>query len=166
MNEWIVNLKDMVRFVLANPSSPLEMWVLLGLSFLMMWAIVSKAGSLLGIINTRPAQTLIVTVVGIVLSLAALVAAQMYLPAWGNPDYRLWILIGIPVVVTFVLVAPFMGLFQKARYGAAVITWVLAVAGAACVILLVGALFDSFASGSQEAEKGKAHKEEIEQIQQ
>jgi hypothetical protein len=34
------------------------------------------------------------------------------------------------------------------------------------VILLVGALFDSFASGSRDADKEKAHKEEIEQIQQ
>jgi len=166
MNEWVANLREMVKFVLANPASSLELWVLAGLSFLMMWAVVSRAGSLLGIINTRPAQTLIVTVVGIALTLGALVAAKLYVPAWNNPDYRLWILIGTPVVVTVVLIAPFMGLFQKAKYGTAIVTWVLAMAGAACIVLLVGALFDSFASGSQEAEKGKAHKEEVEQIQQ
>ncbi len=165
MNEWMSSLKEMVEFVLANPSSSLELWVLAGLSFLMMWALVSRVGSLLGIINTRPAQTLIVTVVGIALTLGALVAAKLYVPAWNNPDYRLWILIGTPLAVAVVLIAPFMGLFQKAKYGAAIVTWVLAVAGAACVVLLVGALFDSFASSSQKAGKGKAHKEEIEQIQ-
>jgi uncharacterized membrane protein len=105
-------------------------------------------------------------VLGILFSLAALVAAQMYLPAWNNPEYRLWILIGVPVAVALLLVAPFMGLFQKANYMAAVMTWVLSVAGAALVVLLVGALFDSFASGSRDAEKEKTHKQEIEQIQQ
>ena len=166
MNEWMANLKSILQLVLGNPGSPLEMWVLLGLSSLMMWAVVSKAGNLLGILNTRPAQTFVVTVVGILLSLGALTAAQMYLPAWNNPEYRLWILVGVPLVVSILVIAPFMGLFQKANYIAALGSWVLAVAGAAIVVLLVGALFDSFASGSQDAEKGKAHKEELEQIQQ
>lgn len=166
MSQWIDNLQAILQLVLRKPDSSLEMWVLIGLSFLMMWAIVSKAGSLLGIPNTRPAQTLIVTVIGIVLSLAALTAAQMYLPAWNNPACKLWIFMGVPLAVAILLIAPFMGLFQKARYGAALGTWVLAVAGAAVVVLLVGALFDSFASGSQNADREKAHKEEIEQIQQ
>ena len=165
MTQWIENLQAILQLMLGSPGSALEMWVLLGLSFLMMWAIVGKAGSLLGIINTRPAQTLIVTILGVLLSLAALTAAQMYLPAWNNPEYKLWILIGVPLVVALVLIAPFMGLFQKANYMAAVVTWVLAVAGAALVILLVGALFDSFVSGSRDAEKGKAHKQELEEIQ-
>ena len=166
MNQWIENLQAILQIVLGNPGTTVEKWVLLGGAFVMMWAVVSKAGSLLGINNTRPAQTLIVTVLGIFLSLAALTAAQMYLPAWNNPEYRLWILIGVPLAVTLFLVAPFMGLFQKANYIAAVMTWALALAGAALVILLVGAMFGSFASGSRDADKEKAHKEEIEQIQQ
>jgi hypothetical protein len=165
MTQWIENLQAILQLVLGNPGTPVEMWTLLGLSFLMMWGIFGKAGSLLGISNTRPAQTLIVTLLGVALSLAALTAAQMYLPAWNNPEYKLWILIGIPVVVAVVLVAPFMGLFQKANYGAALVTCVLAVAGAALVVLLVGAMFDSFFSGSRDAEKGRAHKQELEEIQ-
>ena len=165
MNQWIENLQAILQLVLGNPGSDIEKWVLLGSSFLIMWIIVSKAGSLLGINNTRPAQTFLVTLLGVIVSLAALTAAQMYLPAWSNPEYRLWILIGVPLAITILLVAPFMGLFQKASYITAVITWVLAVAGAALVILLVGAMFDSFVSGSRDAEKGKAHKQELEEIQ-
>jgi hypothetical protein len=165
MNQWIENLQDILQLVLGNPGSDIEKWVLLGVSFVMMWVIVGKAGSLLGINNTRPAQTLVVTLLGVLLSLAALTAAQMYLPAWNSPEYKLWILIGVPLAVAILLVAPFMGLFQKANYITAVITWVLAVAGAALVILLVGAMFDSFASGNRDAEKGKAHKQELEEIQ-
>jgi hypothetical protein len=165
MNQWMENLQAILQLVLGNPGSDLERWVLLGLSFMMMWIVLSKAGSLLGISNTRPAQTFIVTLLGVIVSLAALAAAQMYLPAWNNPEYRLWILIGVPLAVAILLVAPFMGLFQKASYITAVITWVLAVAGAALVILLVGAMFDSFVSGRQDAEKEKAHRQELEEIQ-
>jgi hypothetical protein len=165
MTQWIENLQAILQLILGNPGSTVEMWTLLGLSFLMMWAVVGKAGSLMGIINTRPAQTLVVTLVGAILSLAALTAAQIYLPAWNNPEYRLWILIGVPLAVALVLIAPFMGLFQKANYIAAAITWVLAVAGAALVVLLVSALFDNFATGSRDAEKGKARRQELEEIQ-
>jgi hypothetical protein len=165
MNQWIESLQAILQLVLGSPGSPLEMWVLLGASFLMMWILVSRAGSLLGIINTRPAQTFIVTLLGILLSLGALAAVQIYLPVWNDPNYRLWILIGVPVAVAVVIIAPFMGLFQKAKYVTAVATWVLAVAGAALVVLLVGAMFDSFVSGSRDADKEKAHKQEIEEIQ-
>lgn len=166
MNEWIDSLQAILRQLLGDPGSNLEMWVLVAGAFLIMWAIVGKVGSLLGIINTRPAQTFIVTLVGLVLSFAALAAMHIYLPVCNEPEYRLWTMIGVPLAVTLVLIAPFMGLFQKANYISAVVAWALAVAGAACVILLVGALFDSFASGSRDADKGKAHKEELEQIQQ
>ena len=167
MEQWIAHLQAILQLALGNPGSKIEMWVLLvGVSFVMMWGIASKAGSLLGIINTRPAQTLLVTLFGVLVSLAALAAAQMYLPAWNNPEYKLWILIGVPVAVALLLIAPFMGLFQKANYIAAAITWVLTVAGAALVVLLVGAMFDSFASGRRDAEKAKAHKQELEEIQQ
>jgi len=166
MDQWIENLQAILQLALGSPGSTIEMWVLLVVSFAMMWAVVGKVGTLLGINNTRPAQTLIVTLLGVLLSLAALTAAQMYLPAWNNPEYKLWILIGVPLAVALLLIAPFMGLFQKANYMTAVITWVLAVAGAALVVLLVGAMFDSFVSGSRDAEKEKVRKQEFDQIQQ
>ena len=165
MNQWIAYLQGLLQLVLGNPASTIEMWVLIMGAFAMMWGIISKAGNLLGIDNTGPTQTFVVTLVGIFLSLSALAAAQRYLPAWNHPQYKLWILIGVPVAVGLFLVAPFMGFFQKAGYIAAVMTWTLSVAGAVLVVLLVGALFSSFASGLHDAEKQKAHKQELEQIQ-
>ena len=166
MNEWGHCFQEVLQTVLGDPSSLLEKRVLLVLSFLMMWLMVSRAGSLLGIRNSRFVQTLIITFVGGVLSLAALAAVWMYLPSWNHSEYRLWMDIGVLSAVTLFLIAPFMKLFQKASYMTAVMTWILAVAGAAVVILLGSALFESFAFGSQDAEKGRVHKEEIEQIQQ
>ena len=165
MNQWIEGLQAMLRVALGNPGSDVEMWVLAVVSFAMMWGIVGKAGSLLGINNTRAVQTVGVTVIGIALSLLALVAAQIYLPAAGDPQYRLWVLVGVPVAVGLLLVAPSMCLFQKATFMAAVMTWALSVAGAVLVVLLVGAMFDSFASGSGNAGKEKLHRQEVEQIQ-
>ena len=144
----------------------MEMGVLAALAFLLLWLILGKAGGLLGINNTRPVQTIVVAVIGLLLTFAALAAVQIYLPDFNNPPYRLWVLIGVPVAVGLVLVAPLMCLLQKATYFSAVATWALSVAGAICVVLLGGAAFDSFASGSQNAEKGKAHRQEIEQIEQ
>ena len=164
MNQWIVHLQAVLQLALGNPSSNLEMWVLIISAFAMMWGIVGKVGDLLGIDSTHPARTFIVTLVGVLLSLLALAAIRIYLPAWNHPPYQWWILIGVPVAVGLLLVAPFMGLFQKAGYIAAVMTWALSVAGAALVVLLVGALFDGFVSGSRSAGMGKAHKQQLEQI--
>ena len=167
MDQWTSKLQNILQLLLGYPGSTLEKWILLVGAILMMWIIVTKAGSMMGIMNTRPAQTAVVTILGIVLSVAALAAVQIYLPAANDPQYKSWVLVGVPLAVAVLVIAPFMGLFQKANYIAAVITWVLAVAGAALVILLVGALFDSFASGKQHGgEKAKEHKEELEQIQQ
>ena len=165
MSEWIANLQSVLQFALGNPNSKMEMGVLAALAFLLLWVILGKAGGLLGINNTRPVQTIIVAVIGLLLSFVALAAVQIYLPDFNNPPYRLWVLIGVPVAVGLFLVAPFMCLFQKAMYISAVMTWALGVAGAAMVVLLVGSMFDSFVHGSRGADKGKAHRQEIEQIQ-
>jgi hypothetical protein len=166
MNQWIANLQAVLQLALGNPGSNIELWILIVSAFAIMWGVVGKAGNLLGINNTYPARTFIVTLAGILLSLLALAAARMYLPAWNNPQFKLWILIGVPVAAGLLLVAPFMVLFQKAGYIAAVMTWALSVAGAALVVLLVGALFDSYVSSHRDVEKEKAHKQELEQIQQ
>jgi hypothetical protein len=166
MNEWMANLETVLQGALGNPRSNMEMGVLAAVAFLLMWGILGKVGGLMGINNTRPVQTVVVAVIGILLSFLALAAVQIYLPDLNDPPYRLWVLIGVPVAVGLLLVAPFMCLFQKATYLAAIVTWALSVAGAACVVLLGGAMFDSFASGSKNADKEKAHRQEIEQIQQ
>jgi len=164
MNHWIAHLQAILRLALGNPGSNIEMRVLIVVAFAMMWGIVCKAGNLLGIDNTGPVRTFVVTLVGILLSLLALAAVQMYLPAWNHPQYRLWILIGVPVAVGLLLVVPFMGLFQKASYIAAAMTWALSVAGAALVVLLVGAMFDSYMSGRRDAEQEKTRKQELERM--
>jgi hypothetical protein len=164
MNHWIANLQAVLQLALGHPGSNIEMWILVIGAFAMMWGIVGKAGNLLGIDNTQPALTFTVTLVGTLLSLLALAAARMYLPAWSNPQFHWWILIGVPVAVGFLLVAPLMGLLQKAGYFAAVMSWALSVASAALVILLIGTLFDSFMSGSHSAGRGNAHKKQIEQM--
>jgi len=164
MNQWIAHLQAVLELALGHPGSNLEMWVLIVCAFAMMWGVVGKVGDLLGIDNTEPARTFIVTLVGILLSLLALAAVRIYLPAWNNPSFQRWVLIGVPVAVGLLLVAPFMGLFQKAGYIAAVLTWALSVAGAVLVVWLVSALFEGFASGSRDAGKGKAHKQQLEQM--
>ena len=163
MDQWMNGLQRMVDMVLGHPESALEYWLLVVVSVLLMLVVLLKAGGLLGISNTGIFYALVVGVVGVGVTLAALVALQIYLPDLA-PRGSVWPVAVIIVAVSFVVVAPLMCVLQRARYMAALVTWFLGVGAVMAVIFLVSGAFNAFSSGSRDAQRSKDWKSEVEQF--
>ncbi len=164
MDLWLDRLNQIVSALLGHPGSPLEKWILIVLGLLAMIGVLGKAGSSLGIPNTGFAYSVIIAAIGVGLSLAALTAAALYLPAWDNADLQKWLWIGIPIVVSLIVVVPLICMFQRGSFLAAVFTWALGVGALAGVILLVGAVFNAIESREGDIERGKERKQEVEEL--
>jgi hypothetical protein len=164
MDPWIAKLNEIVNVVLGTPASPLEKWLLIVLGSLALIGSLGKVGASLGIPNTGVAYSVIVAVIGVGLSLAALAAAAVYLPAWEDPGLRRWIWIGVPVLVSLIVVIPLTCVLQKSNVLAALLTWALGLGAAVAVLLLVGAIFTAIQSRQGDIERGKARKQEVEEL--
>lgn len=161
MENWLDALQRVMDFLLGQPGSPLERWLVLALSAVAAILVLAKVGSLLGIPNTGVGYAFMALAFGVVLVVAGYAAAMIYLPAWEDPAVRTALLIGIPVVASLALVVPLMCALQKGGYIAGLITWLIGVGVAAVMVLLVSSVFDAVMTGKGEAGKGKARRDEV-----
>jgi hypothetical protein len=165
MDRWINNLDQMLNLVLGGPQSNIERWVVMVLAAIAMLLVLGKATNAFGIPNTGPHYTLFTALIGVVLCLVVMVAAKLYLPKiWGDAQLRLAILVGGPVLVSMLIIAPLMSVLQKGGYIAALFSWAVSVGAAALIIVLVGAVFDMVASGGKDAEKTLQYKQDMERF--
>ena len=163
MNEWISGAQRMFDMLLGHPGSRFEYGLLAGLSALTIFVLLGKVGGLLGIRNTGASYSLAVGVAGVLVMVLAMVAVGLYLPDIA-PRGSWWPLPAAGVVVAVAVVAPLMCVLQRARYGAALLTWVLSLAAAAAVIFLVSAAFDALRSGGRDAQRSTDWKNEVEKF--
>lgn len=164
MERWLNDFEPMLNYFLGNPVSDLEKWVALVLAVLAMMWTLTKAGTSFGIPNTGVSYALFTALLGIVLTVAATLAAKFYLPGWGDAQVRILMVVGAGVLVAILVVAPLMCALQKSGYLAAVLTWAASVAAAAAVILLVGGVFELLVSGGKDAEKSMGRKQDMEKF--
>ncbi|MDP2990447.1 MAG: hypothetical protein Q8O57_07775 [Kiritimatiellota bacterium] len=159
MERWIQVFLNLVDNLLKHPGTPLEKWSLIipgCLFFLWVYARTSRA---FGTPHFGGSRGVFTAVLGIAFVLAAMTAVSLYFPKAGP-----WLWVGVPVVVSLVVVMPLVCLIQRAGFMAAFMTWLISVAALAAIILLISAGFDAFNSGREQAEKSKVHKQEIEQL--
>jgi hypothetical protein len=164
VNAWLGQINQIVNMFLGNPAAPWMRWVLIVLGVLTLVAVLGKVGEAFRIPNISTVYSLTAAVVGIGLTLAVLTAAALYLPAWKDAAIQRWMLIGVPVVVSVIVVVPLMCMLQRANFMASLVTWAIGVAAMAAVVLLVGAIFKAFLSGDRDFNRGKLRKQEIEQL--
>lgn len=163
MDQWMDALNDVVNLILGNPGLLWEKAALAVLGAGAMMLVLDKAGKAFGIPNTGASHSIVVAVVGVVLILAAMTAAKIYLPDAGV-KVNAGILAGVAAAVSLVLIVPFCCLFQKTGYFAALFTWILGAAAAAVVIAVVGAGLDAVTSGRHGADGGRQHRRDVEQM--
>ena len=159
MERWIQGFFNVVDNLLKHPGTPLEKWSLIipaGLFFLWVHA---RTGSAFGMPHAGGFRGVFTAMLGLALVLAATTAVSLYFPKVG-----LWLWVGVPVVVSLMVVMPIVCLIQRAGFMAAFMTWLISVAALAALILLISAGFDAFNSGREQAGKSKVHKQEIEQL--
>lgn len=159
MERWIQGLSNVVDSLLKHPGTLLEKWALIILGCLFFLWVYARTGRAFGIPHSGGFRGIFTAVLGLMLVLAAMTAVSLYFPKVG-----LWPWVGVPVVVSLMVVMPIVCLIQRAGFMAAFMTWLISVAALAALILLISAGFDAFSSGREQAGKSKVHKQEIEQL--
>ena len=159
MERWINGFLNVVDSLLKHPGTLLEKWSLIIPGCLFFLWVYARTGSAFGTPRSGGFRGIFTAVLGFALVLIAMTTASLYFPKAG-----LWLWVGVPVVISLMVVMPFVCLIQRAGFMAAFITWLISVAALAAFILLISAGFDAFSSGREQAKKSKVHKQEIEQL--
>jgi len=162
MNEWTKAFEQLANMLMGNPEAGLETGVVLVVSVLVLFFVLTKAGAAFGIANTGLWYAAVVGVPGVVILMAAMIAARLYLPLWETEALRVWILAGAGLIASLLLVIPLMCVIQRTNYLAATLTWFSSVAAVALAIVLVSYVFVGIAGGSRSAERGAERKRQIE----
>ena len=159
MERWIQGFLNVVDNLLKHPGTPLEKWCLIIPGCLFFLWVYARTGRAFGTSYSGGFRGVFTAVLGLALVLAAMTAVSLYFSEIGP-----WLWVGVPVVVSLMVVMPLVCLIQRAGFMAAFMTWLISVAALAALILLINAGFDAFSSGSEQVEKSKVHKQEIERL--
>lgn len=159
MERWIQGLFNVVDSLLKHPGTPLEKWSLIIPGCLFFLWVYVHTGRAFGTSHPGGFRGVFTAVLGVALMLAAMTSMNLYFPKAG-----FWLWCGVPAVVGLIVVIPLECLIQRSGFLAAFMTWLISVAALAAIILLISAVFGAFRSGREQAEKSKAHMQEIEQL--
>ena len=159
MERWMQVFLNVVDSLLKHPDIPQEKWALIICGCLFFLWVYARTGRAFGIPHSGDFRGVFTAVLGLALVLAAMTAVSLYCPKAG-----LWLWVGVPMIVSLMMVMPLVCLIQRAGFMAAFMTWLISVAAMAAIILLISAGFDAFSSGREQAVKSKVHKQEIEQL--
>lgn len=162
MNEWTRAAGWLLRAVTGNPKSTLELGIATAAIIFSVGFILSPSARALGGSRTGRGYAMITGLLGLMIIMAAVLAAKLYLPLRQYESYRVTILIGTAMVAWLLIVVPLTCWLLRTGFLAALISWVLAAAAAAIVVLFVGLVFDGLAAGSRGAGRGLEHRKQIE----
>lgn len=158
LEPWIQGLKATLDTVLKHPGSPLEWWVLLLAAILTSVIILRVTAAAFGMDRTGFGISCGGALVGLALILLALTAVSLMITA------GVWLLAAAAVGISLILVIPLLGFLLKGNYIAAFFAWLISLGAVIGVIALLSAGFNAVSAGTQEAEKVKSHKQDLEQI--
>lgn len=162
LEHWLRAVQSLVRTLLGNPGSRVEMGMAAALAWLVFIIVQTASSKALGLSRSNWLTSTMVSLLGFLLIVVGMAAARLYLPQWQNPAWRVWILVSSGVLVGLFLGIPLTCWIQKGGYIGALLSWVFGTLAAALMVILTGALFDGLAGGRRGAEKGVQHRELIE----
>jgi hypothetical protein len=159
MDRWVQALSDAVDVLLKHPADPLEKGVLLAAGVLFFLWVHARTGRAFGFAYAGGFRGGGAAALGLALVLAALAGASLYWPQAGP-----WLWAGVPAAVSLALVVPLLCAMQRANYVTALAAWLISAAALAAMVLMLSAAFAAFRSGSGQADKARAHRQELEQV--
>ncbi|MFH1969190.1 MAG: hypothetical protein ABIJ53_02600 [Verrucomicrobiota bacterium] len=114
MERWIQGFLNVVDNLLKHPGTPLEKWSLIIPGCLFFLWVYARTGRAFGTPHSGGFRGVFTAVLGLTLVLAAMTAISLYYPKAG-----LWLWVGVPVVVSLMVVMPLVCLIQRSGFMAA-----------------------------------------------
>ena len=109
--------------------------------------------------KTGGGKSFVVSLVGLVLIILAMTAVNLYVP-----DPTVIYQVFAAIMVSLILVVPLMCFIQNARYGVALVTWIISLGAVAGSIFMINVAFDSIGSGVKNVDKSRIHRGEMQKL--
>ncbi|MBI3987400.1 MAG: hypothetical protein HY343_10795 [Lentisphaerae bacterium] len=152
---FLDNLQAVFTLVFRNPD-PIELWIMLGLSFLACVFLLIKIGSAFEFQRMGNILPRLTAAIGFVLPFVAMALVLMFFPATGG-----WVLGGAAAAVMLVVVLPLTCWWLKGTYLSALMAWAISLAAAVAIVLAVHAVFSAVTAGRRDAQKSFDHKRDL-----
>jgi hypothetical protein len=166
MNVWITESLKLVKLMLGNPASTVELVVLICVGVVTFIIALAKIADLLGAHSATRPRSAIVFVLSVILLLGIAAAADIYLPQKLGGSMHKFIPLAAAIVALLVAVTPITCLVKKASYMTSLFSLVLAGASAAVVIALAVAAFNALESGNKGLDSTRERKDSLDKIMQ
>jgi chromate transport protein ChrA len=162
MQSWLRALDELLTFLAHNPHSPTEKWIVVGVTAFFAIIIFGLVASMMRIANSDPARSTGIVVLGGLLMMLAAIAAKRYLAPMTSSGLAPWLPLAAAILTLLVAVIPISCLWQRSKYGEALMAWVATLVAAVIAVFLITAIYDAVMSGKKDASGAKRRNREIE----
>ena len=161
MDTWLTHFNNLLIWLLADPSTPVELVALSIAGALAFVLVLTKVGDLLGVGISSAGRSLAILIVTLATWFFVAGAASIYLGPEVSPSIAAWLSPVAAALVLLVISAPLMMFLQKSKYLKGLVLMVLSIAAAVGVILLASAAFGAAREGGKEGDRIKGRTSEV-----
>jgi hypothetical protein len=147
---------DIVNMALNSPANDMERWVVALVAVSLFVWLFSRLCDRLELPNLSGMQGMIVPVLGLAVLIAATAAAKVYLYAEFKSLGPMLFVVATAAVASAVLIVPLINLYTGGNYMGTLTSWIVSLAAAVGLVLLVSAGFDAVRSGKTSFDRGEA----------
>lgn len=164
MDRWIRGMQEMLGVLLGQPTSPLEFWIILLVTFLMLSWAFGKTAKAAQAADMGPVLSMLVTALAIGAMLVGMQSLRVYvLPSLGSTGHHTLLLAGA-FVSSWLVVVVVMRIIQKASLAASSISWVVGMLAATFMVTVISTVFGVVHKGEQDLENTKSRTQEMDQF--
>lgn len=155
MYEWMEETWRVLRFLLGNPGSPLELVCLVVVVLVAAGIGLGRIGAMLGARNTGAVSAFLVAVCGLALAVAGATAVRVVVVPRVDPYLysARWPLVLGAGLTFLVLVAPLTGLLLRANVQTSLMLWALTLVVACVMGALTHAVFQAVDAGGEVSDR-------------
>lgn len=164
MESLISSTKGLIQYVLGSPNTFQNHAILGSLAFLSALFLYGRMAAVSNMGRRTAGSLLAGVVLGFVLTLIPVVAADVYLVPKYFAQHRAGVVVAGSVLASLLVAAPLLARVQRTSYGSAAFAWVISLMLAAFIVVIARAGMDLWASGEQQGARVKARSEELEEF--
>jgi len=167
VNLWKNEILKILNQLMGNVGKPVDAEVIVCLITAVVAAVIilKWVGKALGASMTDNGRAGFVVILGVVLALASTAALNIYVLADAKNEVLIkWLPIGTCCLILLAIVTPTATFLLKAKYFQALVSILLAIAGAIGIVILTHAGFDALQQGGKQFKQTKERTETVDKV--
>lgn len=164
MDQWAGGMREVLKWVLGHPFTPLQEWITLGLAALVLVGVITWMGKVTAVPRVGRYLSLAVALAGGIAFVAAVTAAAFYVLPNMATSHQFLVLLAAGVIGSSLVAVPLMGMIQRATILAGLSTWLVSLFFSGLVIAILSGVFSFLHRGAHNIEQTRSRTLELQRF--